>query len=234
MVGAVIASSPRICSATAHPTPRAIPERYALERQAKVLVELLRLLEAEPAVVVGYSMGARLALVLTLSQPAAVDRLVLESPSAGIADARARSERRSADDRLADELERDGLEAFVSRWEALPLFASQAALPADVRAALRTERLGHDAHGLAASLRGAGQGAMEPLHDRLARIRVATLVIAGLLDPTGLERARAVAGGLAEARLEVIAGAGHAPHLETPDEFLRLANDFMSVSQATH
>ncbi len=41
------------------------------------------------------------------------------------------------------------------------------------RGAVRRIRLGHDPAGLAASLRGAGQGAMEPLHDRLGADRCA-------------------------------------------------------------
>jgi len=210
------------------------PAAYALERQAHDLAELLALLEASPAAVVGYSMGARLALVLALSCPDAVDRLVLESPSAGIADPGARSTRRAADERRADDLEADGLESFIDRWEALPLFASHAALPDDARAELRAERLGHDPRGLAASLRGAGQGVMPPLQDRLAQIEAPTLVVAGALDPAGLERARTVARGMPDARLEIISDAGHSPHLEAPDEFLRVSDDHLTHSQATH
>ncbi len=209
------------------------PAAYALERQAAAIAELLDLLEATPATVVGYSMGARLALVLALERPQVAGCLVLESPSAGIAAVEARHERRSADEALAETIERDGVEAFVAHWEALPLFASQAVLPAEDRARQRAERRRHSASGLAASLRGAGQGAMTPLHDRLAEIAVPTLVVAGALDPTGLERARSVAAGIPGARLEVIGDAGHAPHLETPDTFIRITNDFLSASRIT-
>ena len=62
------------------------PAVYALDRQADSLADLLALLEATPATVVGYSMGARLALALAIEHPGSVARLILESPSAGIAD----------------------------------------------------------------------------------------------------------------------------------------------------
>ena len=166
------------------------PARYALSRQAADLAELLLLLDAAPAAVVGYSMGARLGLVLAVEHPELVERLFLESPSAGIVERGARAERRAADERLAHDLERDGLAAFVDRWEALPLFASHANLPHDIRARQRAERLAHHPRGLAGSLRGAGQGAMPPLHAHLASIAAPTLVIAGELDGPGLERAR--------------------------------------------
>lgn len=205
------------------------PARYALERQADDLAGLVDLLDAAPATVVGYSMGARLALVLALEHPEIVHGLVLESPSAGISDPDARDERRITDERLADQIERDGTEAFVDRWGALPLFASHAELPDDVRQELRTERLRHTPHGLAASLRAAGQGAMAPLHDRLGEIRMPTLVMAGGLDGLGAERAKTVADGIPQAHLEIVAGAGHTPHIETPEAFLRLVNDHLHL-----
>lgn len=195
------------------------PARHALACQAAELVTLLDLLEAVPATVVGYSMGARLALVLAIDHAHLVERLILESPSAGITDPAARAERRAADEQLAADLEREGTEAFVDRWERLPVLASHGALSEVARARLRSERLSHDPAGLAASLRGAGQGAMEPLRDRLAEVRAPTLVLAGALDPPGLERARIVAEGIPGARLEIVEGAGHTPHLETPEAF---------------
>ncbi len=208
------------------------PARYALERQADDLAALLSALDAVPADVVGYSMGARLALVLALRHPSVVRGLILESPSAGIHDATERARRRAADEALAGQLERDGLASFVETWEAQPLFASQSALPDDLRARLRTERLAHDPRGLAASLRGAGQGVMVPLHDRLAVVDCPALVIAGALDPVGLKRAGEVAAGLPAARLEVVSDAGHAPHLEQPEAFLRLAGEHLAATSS--
>jgi 2-succinyl-6-hydroxy-2,4-cyclohexadiene-1-carboxylate synthase len=206
------------------------PARYALERQAEDLAELLDSLGACPADVAGYSMGARLALQLALGHPRSVHSLVLESPSAGIADAGERARRRATDERLARQLEEDGLAAFVDAWEAQALFDSHARLLPDARARLRAERLGHDPGGLAASLRGAGQGAMTPLRDRLRDIACPVLVVAGELDPSGLERAEAVAGAIPRGRLEVVAGAGHTPHLEQPDDFFRLASQHLALT----
>jgi 2-succinyl-6-hydroxy-2,4-cyclohexadiene-1-carboxylate synthase len=206
------------------------PARYDLARQAQDLVKLLRLLGATPTAIVGYSMGARLALVTALLRPDIVAGLLLESPSAGIVDPAARAARVEADERLARTLERDGIEAFVDTWEEQPLFASYAALSAERRGQLRSERLRHDPAALAACLRGAGQGVMTPLYDRLPGITAPTLVIAGGRDPVGLERARIVAAAIPAARLEVVDGAGHTPHLETPGEFARLATEHLCPS----
>jgi 2-succinyl-6-hydroxy-2,4-cyclohexadiene-1-carboxylate synthase len=206
------------------------PARYAVGRQAHDLVSLLDRLDARPVDVVGYSMGARIALRLAAYRPDAVRRLVLESPSAGIADAAERALRRDRDEALALGLEREGIEAFVGRWERQPLFASHAALPSRTRTRLHAERLGNRPIGLAASLRGAGQGVADPLHDRLGTIAAETLVVAGALDPVGLARAEAVRDAIPRARLELVAGAGHAPHLERPAAYRRLVAAFLGAS----
>ncbi len=209
-----------------------IPAKSAsVERAADQLAGLLAHLTASPARVLGYSLGARIALRLAIAHPEAVDRLILESPSAGIADPAEREARRRADEQMADEIERDGLEAFVDRWERNPVFATHAALDDRVAARQREIRLRNTARGLAQSLRAAGQGAMEPLHTRLAEVRAPTLVIVGALDPAR-PRAELVAAGIPGSRLAIVKGAGHTPHLERPVAFRRLVFDFLQEDAA--
>ncbi len=203
------------------------PARMSVERTADDLVEILGRLDATPAHVLGYSLGARIALRLAIAHPEVVARLMLESPSAGIADPGERARRREADETLAQRLERDGIADFVTTWERSPVFETHAALAPALVARQRAIRLASDPVGLAASLRGAGQGAMEPLHDRLAAVRAPTLVIAGALDAVGRPRAELVAAGIPGARLALLEGVGHTPHLEAPAAFRRLVVDFL-------
>lgn len=203
------------------------PGRMTVERTADDLAAILRRLAAGPADVLGYSLGARIALRLAVAHPAVVFRLVLESPSAGLATTAERRDRRAADEALAARIERDGIEAFVAGWERNPVFAAQVALAPGVAARQRSIRLRNDPRGLAASLRGAGQGTMEPLHDHLAGITAPTLVIAGALDAIGRPRAELVARGIPGAHLEIVQGAGHTPHLERNSVFHRLVTEFL-------
>ena len=203
------------------------PARHAVERQAADLAALLERVGAVPAAVVGYSFGARIALRLALDHPATVERLLLESPSAGVPDPAARAARREADERWATLIETGGIEAFADAWEAQPLFASRHRLPDDERRRWREIVVANRPGALAASLRGAGQGAMEPLLERLPQIRQPTLVVAGALDEVGLGRAREIAGRLPNARLEIVPDAGHAPHLEAPVTFRRVVVEFL-------
>jgi pimeloyl-ACP methyl ester carboxylesterase len=63
----------------------------------------------------------------------------------------------------------------------------------------------------------------------LKRISVPTLVVWGRHDGVvPLSAGEAYARRIPNARLEVLEGAAHLPHLELPDEFSRLAADFLS------
>jgi 2-succinyl-6-hydroxy-2,4-cyclohexadiene-1-carboxylate synthase len=206
---------------------------YALDRTAGDLWEMLDRRGVARAHVLGYSMGGRVALRVALARPERVRSLVLVSASPGIADDAARAARVASDRALAADVERDGVPTFVDRWERLPLWESQAALPADVRDGLRAERLRCDARGLARSLRFAGAGVDAPLHDRLASLHVPTLAIAGALDA----KYAAIAGELArlmpDVRAEIVEGAGHAVHLERPAELARMVGAFVRGVQRT-
>ena len=207
--------------------PRA-REPYAMERCVASLTRVLDAVGAARAAVLGYSLGGRVALGLSVAHPERVRGLVLVGASAGIADPAERAARRRADESLADAIERDVLPAFVDRWMALPLFATQERLGPAHWAAARAQRLANRAHGLAASLRGIGTGAQPPLHDALARLPVPALFVAGAEDA----KFRAIAEDLARrtprGRALAIPEAGHAAHLEAPATFLAGVRAFLS------
>ena len=195
--------------------------RYAIERCSEDIVTALQTLgiQAGTAILLGYSMGGRIALYTALS--GFFRALILESASPGLADADERMRRRSSDEALAARLEREGVPAFVDYWEQLPLFASQQRLPAEQRAALHQQRLLNRADGLANSLRGVGTGAQPALHARLSQLAIPILLLAGELDDKYCAIARAMAQALPHARLEIIPDAGHTIHLEQPTAFDR-------------
>ena len=176
---------------------------------------------------IGYSMGGRIALHYAHGNPGRLDRLVLESASPGLDSEEERAQRIAADEELADALEREGLEAFVDRWEALPLFATQRALPGSIREELRERRLLGHASGLAWALRVLGTGRLPSLWDALPGIDVPTLVLVGGLDAKFLEIGERMAEQLPRASLHVVPDAGHAIHLERPDAWAQAVGDFL-------
>jgi pimeloyl-ACP methyl ester carboxylesterase len=150
---------------------------------------------AGAAVVIGYSMGGRLALGAALKRP--MRRLVLVSASTGIADPDRRRDRRRSDGLLADRIERLGSETFVAEWLQRPM--------------------GNEAAGLAAALRLLGRGAQPSLAGRLGEIAAPVLVVAGSADPAGVASAEAMAAGLPNGTLVVLPGVGHAVVGEAPE-----------------
>ncbi len=166
-------------------------------------------------VLAGYSMGGRIALHVALSHPERVTRLVLVGATAGIEDAEGRGERRAADEELAREIEREGVEAFARRWAAQPLFAGQSA---EVAAAAHADRLHNGSAGLAAALRGIGTGAMAPLWSRLGELAMPVMALAGERDEKFRALAQRLAAATPNGRHAVVPGAGHVAHLEAPAE----------------
>jgi pimeloyl-ACP methyl ester carboxylesterase len=76
----------------------------------------------------------------------------------------------------------------------------------------------HEPAQLAQLLRSAGQGALEPLWDRLAELPMPLVAIAGEQDERYAAAARRMAAAAPHASALTIPAAGHAAHLERPRE----------------
>lgn len=192
-------------------------------------VDRLARLSAEPSAlhVVGYSLGARLALGLALRHPARVARLTLISGHPGLDSDAERSERRAADERWCELLLTRGSLAFVDAWQAQPLWNTQAGLDRATLDRKRAERLSHDPAGLARSLRVTGLGQMPSYRRHLMQIQVPLTIVAGGLDDKFRNLAQQMAKTVAHAELTIVDGAGHDLLLERPEfitEVIRRGN----------
>jgi 2-succinyl-6-hydroxy-2,4-cyclohexadiene-1-carboxylate synthase len=176
---------------------------------------------------VGYSMGGRLALHVAVRRPERILSLLTIGAHAGL-EPEAREGRRLGDEALASRIENDGLEAFVSYWSSLPMFAGLERRGPAFVAEIRAERMSNDPEGLACSLRGMGAGAMEPLWDDLAHLTVPCTFVAGQLDYSYVTSARRLAATVHDGRVEVVPSAGHTVHLEKPEAFARVLADHLA------
>jgi 2-succinyl-6-hydroxy-2,4-cyclohexadiene-1-carboxylate synthase len=168
---------------------------------------------------VGYSMGGRIALHAALALPDRLERLILLGASPGLAEADQRAARRLADERLAEEIEGASIEAFAERWAQTPVLAG---LPADLAAEVHADRLRSTPAGLARALRGLGTGVLPSLWDRLGEFALPVTLIVGQRDEKFRAIAERMAAALPQATIEVVAGAGHAVHLESPGRVAEL------------
>ncbi len=168
-------------------------------------------------VLVGYSMGARLALALALRGLPGLTAVVLVGGTPGIEDPAERAARIADDERLAHDLLDGGVDAFMDRWEALPLFATQSTLPREVRAAQRRWRTVHRPAGLAWALATLGTGAMPSYWEALSCVTVPVHAVTGDLDAKFTAVAEAMvrrSGG--RVTHHRVPGCGHNVVLERP------------------
>jgi 2-succinyl-6-hydroxy-2,4-cyclohexadiene-1-carboxylate synthase len=183
---------------------------------------------SEPATWFGYSLGGRLTLRVALDRPDVVDSMVLLGATAGIEDAAARAARVEIDERLADGLERKGLERFIDGWLAQGLFSR---LPRD--AAGVEERRAGTVEGLASALRLLGAGAQEPVWERLGELNMPVLLLAGEHDTKFSALAFRMAAAIGDnAGITFVPGAGHAAHLERPQSVATIVSRFLAALPA--
>lgn len=175
-------------------------------------------------VVVGYSMGGRLALRAVLRNPRRYRALVLLGATPGIAEDGQRRSRKAADDELADWMERSPIQAVVNHWEMQPVFATQSP---DLVERQRRGRLSHDPSQLAAMLRATGQGVLAPVWGELHKLALPVLAVAGELDDRYAQIAERMAREIPLGQAAIVPQAGHAAHLEEPDAFSDLLLDFL-------
>ena len=169
-------------------------------------------------ILVGYSMGGRLALHAALEIPERVERLVLISTSAGIEDDTKRTARRIADDALASEIERGSIASFIERWRAVALFAHD---PDWVQKEVAADERRCDPGSLAACLRDFGAGAMAPMWGRLGELSMPVAVLAGAQDVAYESIGRRLAAGIGRATFQAVPGVRHRVALEAPAAVVR-------------
>jgi 2-succinyl-6-hydroxy-2,4-cyclohexadiene-1-carboxylate synthase len=177
-----------------------------------------------PPVLVGYSLGGRLALRAALRDPASFTAVVLVGSTAGIDEGPLRVQRAEADEKLASWIEVMPIEDIVALWERQPLFADQSETLVEEQ---RPGRLSHDPRSLALLLRTAGQGTLEPVWHELRTLEVPLLAIAGARDDGYSAAAKRIAATAPNARAAIVEEAGHAAQLQQPARVADLITEFL-------
>lgn len=170
----------------------------------------------------GYSLGGRLALHWALAYPERVARLILIGASPGLATSAEREERRLADATLAEFIRTRGLDAFFKYWHNQTFFHPLLKLPTERLSPILERRHRNDPEGLALSLDNVGTGTLPSLWPRLKELRCPVDLVTGEHDEKFTRLAREMGAHLPKARHSVIEGAGHAVHLERPDDVAML------------
>ncbi len=176
-----------------------------------------------PGAVVGCSFGGRVALELAVARPDLVERLVLVGAGLGDWDWSESTQAGFAEEEEA--LERGDLVAAAEQQARMWLApdASPEVRALTVAMTIRSYEQQIPAEGQVQAV-----WPQPPAEARLGELAVPTLVVVGSEDLADIvSMAERLAGAIPGARLETIAGAGHLPSLERPDELNRLLLDFL-------
>jgi len=215
--------------------------RYSIEELAAWLREFQRQVGADPAAMVGNSLGGRLAIEAGLSAPASVTRMVLLCPSPAF---RRMRQLAPAVRLLSPDLGRVPMRfsnAVVMRAVRL-MFAEPRGLPHDWYAAAGDEfrRVMRDPAHRRAFFATARHIYLEEAYgergfwDRLPQLTTPTLFVWGRRDrlvPIGFERH--VVAALPQADSVVLDDCGHVPQYELPRRTAALTRDFLAGQRPT-
>lgn len=187
---------------------------------------LLTHLEIRRAAVVGLSMGGNIALNFALAYPRMVSALVVADTGAG---SDGTTEWVAGAHDFAAALETGGMERFADLAMASPLFARYCERGAEAQRFLRSCLMTHRAHGVAHTAREvlSKRPTLYALEDRLATLRVPTLLIVGEHDDPCRKVHDFMARTIRRARHIVLSGVGHLANLEAPRSFNAAVRRFL-------
>ena len=203
------------------------PDLYKMDAILTQLNEfIIQILEYKP-ILLGYSMGGRLALSYTLKYPEKVKCLILESSTWGIENKDLRRQRINDDKKTAEFILAAGIENFIEFWMNKGIFNSQKKLSDDILKNVRKNKLQNNPVGLSNFLLGSGTGNMEPLREKISELKIPVLLITGGLD----KKFSAINSNMVKifenAEHIIVPEAGHNVHLEKPGLFINVIKDFL-------
>ena len=178
-------------------------------------------------ILLGYSMGGRIALQYALKFPDHLKGLILVGATPGIEDSQSRQKRLDEDSAIATKLINQSMESFLTEWLGQTLLKSQNSIPEPYRKKMFEARHKMSPQSLAYYLEALGTGTMLPVWGRLMEIKLPTLLITGEDDLKFGEIAEKMQKLISDCEHRIIKLAGHSACFEQPAEFARSVSRFI-------
>lgn len=199
---------------------------FDIEHTCLELKALIESMNISSLILVGYSMGGRVAATFATMFPSLIMGLVLESTTLGIISQEERNKRIESDKILADRIMSENPNDFLKSWYSAPLFANLN--QANDFDELLNMRSYFNKSGLIKSLEYAGTGRMKPLWDIWNNFKFPLLLIAGELDDKYVEINKNILNHRYNAILKIIPNVGHNTHFESPEIFIKYVKEFIT------
>lgn len=195
-----------------------------LEDFAKSFCEEVRAGGDQKNILVGYSMGGRLALHALLEDAELFSGAVIVSAHPGGLDERAKILRMAGDAEWAGKALVGEWDLFLKEWEGQAVLNPEGSALEGLgnRRQLKIRR-----QAVARSFMDWSLGKQEDLRDRMREVKVPVLWVTGEKDGKFTELAQELVPGLERGKLEVVEGAGHRVPWEKAGEFEALVEGFL-------
>lgn len=203
---------------------------YAMVKTADGLITLLDELKVDRCFLVGYSMGGRLALYLTLNFPQYFNRVILESATPGLSIQEEKLERIKRDEQIARKLSRsidkDDFKKFLDNWYSQAIFGNIKNHPQFEQ--MIENRLQNNPLELAKSLRLMGTGVQPSLWEKLAKNKIPLFLLVGEKDLKFIDINTKMAQVNDLCELNIIKNVSHNIHLENTSVFVKNIRGFLN------
>ncbi len=207
-------------------------EYYTMANTGNALINLMDQLKIAKCFLVGYSMGGRLALYLTLHFPERFLKVVLESASPGLTTELERLERIKIDIQIGRKLTRSfaiiDFADFLSNWYNQKIFGYIKNHPEYDR--MVESRLQNNPQELNKSLRFMGTGCQPSLWEKLKYNTIPMLLLAGEYDSKFISINTEMDRICESAQMKIISNAGHNIHFENTLTFVENIKYFLSAA----
>lgn len=199
---------------------------YRMEDIADELIAIADRHQIKTFDVLGYSMGGRTALALTVQFPKRIEKCILESASPGIADGRKKAERLLIDQKRSELIVSDYNE-FLNFWQSMPLFQTQQQAQETLLKAQHEDRLQQIPTEAADSLLKYGTGVQRSYWYDLSRLHNHFYLITGSEDKKFIRVAETMSERLKSAKLDIVENCGHNIHLENYEAYINIVREYL-------
>ena len=179
------------------------------------------------SILLGYSMGGRLALQIACSTPNRLKGLILVGGSAGLSAPIERAKRQEWDYAMARSVE-EGIDAFLIAWTGMEIIASQQNIEAKHLQKMQENRRRQNPEMLAKSMRSFGTGTMPSCWEELSKVDIPVLLLTGEHDLKYRKIAEEMQRILPRAQMFIVEDAGHCCHLEAPKQTARIIEQWLN------
>lgn len=198
------------------------------QQLCKSLLPLFESCTTRP-VLLGYSMGARLALQCALAYPSLLAGLVIIGGTPGIEMESEREARRASDTEWINILKSQSLSSFLLKWKQQSVIRSQANIAPVYYEAMQNRRKQLEPEVLCNYLSAFGTGSMPDIWNRIHEIKLPTLLLTGEHDTKFTNIAQKMRPLLPQAIHSIIPDCGHAALFEAPDSVIESLKHFLPL-----